>query len=159
MATREIENPFVDIEDYNCFACGPENKIGLKMRFFVDEEAQEVFSKVNPHSDMAGFPGVLHGGIQATLLDEVAFWAIWAQVGKPALTSRMEIELKKPVPMSKELEARARITEVKRKLATVDTWLTVEGQVRARAKVVYFLVDPKKLSGVSSDKVAEIAKE
>lgn len=158
MAIREIENPFVDIEDYNCFACGPENKIGLKMRFFVDEEAQEVFSKVKPHGDLAGFPGVLHGGIQATLLDEVAFWAIWDRVGKPALTSRMEIELKRPVPMATEVEARARITNVKRKLATVETWLAVDGETKTRAKIVYYLADPEQWHGVSSTRIADLAR-
>ena len=157
MAIREIENPFVDIEDYNCFACGPENKIGLKMRFFVDEETGEVFSKLKPRSDLAGFPGVLHGGVQATLLDEVAFWAIWAQVGKPALTSRMEIELKRPVPMFREVEARARVTDVKRKLATVETWLAVDGETKTRARIVYYLADPEQWHDVSNKHIANLA--
>lgn len=159
MAIREIANPFADMEGFNCFACGPENERGIRMKFYVDEEADEVFSRVKPIVEHAGYPGVLHGGIQATLLDEVAFWAIWEKLGKPALTSRMEIEFKKPVEVSSEVEARARVAEVKRKLARVDTWLTVQGQVKARAKIVYFLADPRKWHRVSSDKVAEIATE
>jgi uncharacterized protein (TIGR00369 family) len=157
MAIREIAHPFLDMEGFNCFACCPENKHGLRMKFYADEEVGEVFSRVKPVVEHAGYPGVLHGGIQATLLDEVAFWAIWDKIGKPALTSRMEIEFKRPVSMSSEVEARARVTEVRRKLAIVDTWLTVDAQIKTRARVVYFLADADKWRGVSGNKVAEAA--
>jgi len=150
MTHREIENPFLKMEGYNCFGCGPSNHLGLRMKFFVDAENDEVFSLVTPNKEHCGFPGVLHGGIQATLLDEIAFWAIWEKIGKPALTARMEIELRKPVTMPAEVEVRGRVIETKKRIARVETWLSLEGQVKARAKIVYYLFDPAKLHSIST---------
>jgi uncharacterized protein (TIGR00369 family) len=149
MAIREIANPFTEMEGFNCFACGPNNRQGLRMTFHADEEAGEVFSRVKPVEEHAGYPGVLHGGIQATLLDEVAFWAVWDRVGKPALTSHMEIAFRRPVTMSEEVEARARVTDIKRRRATVETWLLVHGKTKTRATIIYYLADPPEWKDVT----------
>ena len=64
---REIENVFVDFPDNNCFACHPHNHYGLQLKFFADDETGEVFTRVKPKGYFAGFPGILHGGIQCAL--------------------------------------------------------------------------------------------
>lgn len=77
-----------------CFVCGQENRIGLKARFFWDGEkavcdiaAEEVF---------AGYKNILHGGIVATLLDEIMIKALLAE-DILAVTAEITIRLKKPV--------------------------------------------------------------
>ena len=55
---REIENIFLDFPDYGCFACDPRNKLGLRLKFFADDEKEDVFTTFNPETHLEGFPGI-----------------------------------------------------------------------------------------------------
>jgi uncharacterized protein (TIGR00369 family) len=69
---------FVRTGDANCFGCGDANAHGLRLAFRqVGGRAVEANVTVPAH--FAGPPGVVHGGIQATVLDEV--------MGKAAYTA------------------------------------------------------------------------
>ena len=69
---KKIVNPYAKAgrAEYQCFGCSPQNAKGLQMKFQLDGE--EVVSVWNPQKWAEGYMNVLHGGIQATLLDEVA---------------------------------------------------------------------------------------
>ena len=84
-----------------CFVCGLENPIGLKLRFYTDDEGRCIV-RFRPRPEHQGFPGQLHGGIISTLLDEtmgrvLIMDDVWA------LTGRLEIKFRKPVPLDQEL--------------------------------------------------------
>ena len=66
-----------------CFVCGRDNPIGLHMQFFDDGEGM-VMSKVTPADHFEGYPGVLHGGVLATILDE---WLVVRQWSKTIIIS------------------------------------------------------------------------
>ncbi len=71
----KIVNPFIELgrgHDYNCFGCSPFNEIGLQLDFW--EDGDYLVAKWQPRKSLEGWMGVLHGGIQATLLDEIAGW-------------------------------------------------------------------------------------
>jgi hypothetical protein len=51
-----------------CFVCGIENPIGLKLRFYTDDEGRCI-ARFRPKPEHQGYPGHLHGGIISTLLD------------------------------------------------------------------------------------------
>lgn len=55
----------------NCFACGVKNPIGLKLIMYADPETGEVNCDYTVPKIYEGYPGVVHGGIVAALLDEV----------------------------------------------------------------------------------------
>src|SRR6202163_3808010 len=58
-----------DTTDYQlCFACGLRNPYGLHMVFRLDEGS--IVSDFQPHEEHQGFPGIIHGGIVAAVLDE-----------------------------------------------------------------------------------------
>src|SRR5215471_15613051 len=58
-----------DSSDYQgCFACGARNPSGLHLIF--RREGDEIVTEYTPEPVFQGFPGVAHGGIIATLLDE-----------------------------------------------------------------------------------------
>ncbi len=67
----KIGEPIVfDDPDNRCFGCSPSNPRGLQLDFTcVGERAVEVRFCAEPN--LCGATGILHGGIQATLLDEV----------------------------------------------------------------------------------------
>ena len=61
----------------HCFVCGPENQIGLKARFFFD--GHKAHTTVTADERFVGYHGIYHGGLLATLLDEVMIKAILAE--------------------------------------------------------------------------------
>ena len=137
---REVENSFIDFPGNNCFACHPNNTHGLRLRFFANEDTGEVFTKIEPESYFNGFPGILHGGIQCALVDEVAYWAMFDRIKKIGLTNKIDIEYLKPVPMNVELTVTARLKEIKKRRVTVDTKITgSDSELLTRAEVNYFL--------------------
>lgn len=97
---KKIKNPFADSrpEDYNCFGCSPGNIHGLQLHFWEDNG--EVLASWIPDSRFEGWKGIIHGGIQATLIDEVASWYVFVRLGTSGVTSDMSIRYKKPLPVN-----------------------------------------------------------
>lgn len=141
MSTTPLHNPYLGIEGYNCFGCSPTNPYGLHLRFFYDDEADDVYAVATPAPEHCGYPGVLHGGIQATLMDEVGYWAVHQRLHAPAFTTRMEVALIRAVRIPSEIVVRARIVDIRRKMVTVEAQLTVEGEVHASARIRYYQAD------------------
>ena len=59
--------------DHNCFACGDANPIGMHLHIELGEgEARTTW---RAGDDFVGWEDKVHGGLLATLLDEVMAWA------------------------------------------------------------------------------------
>lgn len=143
MARVPLHNPYLGIEGYNCFGCSPANPYGLHLRFLFDEEADEVYAVANPALEHCGYPGVLHGGIQATMMDEVGYWAVHQKLRQPAFTTRLELELLRAVRIPATVEVRAQVIETRRKKVTVHARLLVGDQEHARARITYYQADAR----------------
>jgi len=61
--------------------------------------------------DHQGAPGLAHGGVLTAVLDEVLGSLNWL-IGVPAVTARLEVDFRRPVPVGSELLLDARITGV-----------------------------------------------
>ena len=98
----------------NCLVCGVENAFGLKTKFY-ELENKEIVAFFTPHDKLQSYPGVLHGGISATILDETIGRAIMAHYGQGSFGVTIELKLKyrKPVPLDVELKVVGRITNDK----------------------------------------------
>ena len=143
---REIENIFTDFPDYGCFACDPSNKRGLRMKFFADEDTGEVFTKMNLKKHFAGFPGILHGGIQCALMDEVAFWTMFDKLKKIGLTAKIEIDYQLKVETLKDIEIRGKIKTIKGRRVVVNVNIIDEDKkITVSSKVTYLIPNKKKL--------------
>ena len=92
---RIIRNPFIDLPGYSCFGCSPANESGLRMRF--TEEGDEVLCSWEPDRRFVGYGGILHGGIQATLHDEIASWVVMTKLSTSGFTERLETDFRNPV--------------------------------------------------------------
>ena len=115
-----------------CFVCGIENPIGLKLKFYTDDEGRCV-ARFRPRPEHQGFPGHLHGGIISTLLDET-MGRVLAQRNVWAMTGRLEIRFSKPVPLDQELtivgelsRSRTRAYEAKGEIRLSDGTMLVKG--------------------------------
>lgn len=120
----------------NCFLCGMQNPIGLKLSFYEDGE-HRVYAEFVPGEEHQGYPGVLHGGITCALLDETIGRTlvrddIWA------MTVDLNVRFRKPVPLGQKLTVvgemvrlRSRIMEGRGEIRLVD------GSVAAIAQAKY----------------------
>jgi acyl-coenzyme A thioesterase PaaI-like protein len=126
-------------DDKRCFACGPENPNGLHMVFeYGDGTAR---CTVVPSRDFGGWSTIMHGGVVATLLDEaMAHAAIGA--GVRAVTARIEVRFRKPVPTERTLIAegvvrgrRGRVLEIDGTLSGEDGTLFAESHARFIAEI------------------------
>ena len=65
-----ISPPWLVLPDYQCFGCSPHNPTGLRLRFFdtADGGLETPLAFGRGHES---YPGVVHGGIVATVCDEI----------------------------------------------------------------------------------------
>ena len=96
---KEIKNPF---SDGNCFFCGINNKFGLKLKFYWDEEKKEASAEYLPAKHFTGQGNILHGAIQMGLLDEIMGWTSYTCTEKMAVTSGINIKFLKPTYINRE---------------------------------------------------------
>jgi uncharacterized protein (TIGR00369 family) len=137
----KILNPFTGKEGaefYNCFGCSPDNETGLHMEFWLDGE--ELIAKWKPRKSFEGWAGVLHGGIQAALLDEAAAWLVFAHLKTAGVTARLNVNYTKPVYISKgEIIVRAWLVSKAQRIAQIACTLEDgHGEVCASAEASYF---------------------
>jgi len=95
-----------------CFVCGIENKYGLKSRFYELENG-EIMAVFQPAAEHQGYPGRLHGGLAATILDETIGRSIMAAYSHDiwGVTVDFSMRLRKPVPLDREIRVIGRITK------------------------------------------------
>jgi acyl-coenzyme A thioesterase PaaI-like protein len=114
-----------------CFGCGARNPHGLHIEFEV--EGEEVTGRFLPRTEHQGFPGVAHGGIAAAVLDEAMGWAMYA-AGAWAMTARLEIKYRRPLPLEEPVLVTARVTDKRGKRLEASAELRSEdGHVIAQA--------------------------
>lgn len=104
------------------------------------DEGDHVASTWQPQNNFQGWHNVLHGGIQATLMDEIASWVVFAKIGTTGVTSKMEIKLSKPMLMNRgPVKLTARLREMRRNIAVIDVTLSDgEGTLCAEGIFHYF---------------------
>lgn len=120
--------------DHHCFACGGSNPIGMRLKIEIGDGVAR--SSWVAGDDFVGWSDKVHGGIIATLLDEVMAWAP-SSFDSWAVTAEMTIRYRSPASPGEELLAtgrvvgrRRRIYEVRGEVATADGRLIAEGTGR-----------------------------
>ncbi len=132
-----------------CFVCGRENPVGLHLHFYEDAEKQQVIVPFSLPAHYQGYPGVAHGGILASILDEVSGRAVMIGGGDPFwMTAKLEVRYRKPTPTETPLTAvgwvvrrGSRATEVAGEIRLPD------GTVTAEAKAIVVAIPPETIKG------------
>lgn len=93
-----------------CFVCGLANVFGLKAGFFQLDNG-ELLATFEPLEEHQSYPGRLHGGVAAAILDETIGRAVLGAMGEEVwgVTVDFSMRLKKPVPISGPLRVVGRI--------------------------------------------------
>jgi len=123
----ERAEPAYGFADHHCFACGDTNPIGMGLRIELGE--RRASTTWVPGSDYVGWSDRVHGGLLATVLDEVMAWApssddAWA------VTAAFAVRFHQPVRPGEELRAEGWVESQRRRI------YEVRGEVRSGDRLV-----------------------
>jgi acyl-coenzyme A thioesterase PaaI-like protein len=108
-----------------CFVCGQRNPSGLHAVY--RQEGDRIVTEFTGHEVHEGYPGVVHGGLLATLLDETMgraalFSAAWT------MTGRLEVRYRAPAPTHRQLVVTAWLTRERRHAFEARGEVRIEGE-------------------------------
>jgi acyl-coenzyme A thioesterase PaaI-like protein len=104
---------------HTCFVCGLENPIGLHLHFYETEPGVVETHFLAP-DHYQGYPGVMHGGIVAALIDETSGRAyMGSDPANPRFmfTGKLEVKYRKNVPVGRMLKIVGKVIRSKGKVA------------------------------------------
>jgi acyl-coenzyme A thioesterase PaaI-like protein len=138
-----------DLNEGLCFGCGRNNPIGLKLSFTRDGDTLR--TEFTPDTVHQGWPGVVHGGILASLLDEAMSNAAYAE-GVTCLTASMQTRLKQPTMVKEPLVITAWVTKNRRKVIETKARVCLkDGTVVAESTAKQFVIENEMPRGGSKE--------
>jgi uncharacterized protein (TIGR00369 family) len=124
-----------------CFGCGDLNSKGLRLAFRLEDGA--AVAEFDPEPQHQGYPGLMHGGLVATILDEAMGWAIYGR-GIWAMTARMQVRFRRSVPLDRRLRVSAHVTNERQRLLQARAELRDErGTLLAEGEGAFLRVTPE----------------
>lgn len=122
----------------HCFGCGREHPSGLHLRMTGGgKEVRGSFTVTEQHQ---GASMLAHGGIIAAAVDEGMGYLLWL-LQTSAVTARLEVEFRKPVPVGATLDLHGVLERVAdRRIFTRMTGRLPGGGLAVTARAVYVRV-------------------
>jgi len=136
---------------HSCFVCGESNPIGFKLRFETD--GRIVQTRFVPRPEHVGFRQTVHGGIIATLLDEIMVWACAVQTKRFAFCAELNVRFQNPLRPGETVLATAELVENRR-----GKIFEAKGELRTEAGVVLATATGKYLP-IKNDLAAQMAED
>ena len=145
---KRIINPWAGEPTYHCYGCDPNNEAGLKMEFF--EDGDDIVCHWHPRIEFESWRNTLHGGIQSALIDEIASWVVFRKFQTSGVTSRLEVQYKKPVALNQDhITLRARVVRQRRQVIDIEVELfNAEGELCSQGLCIYFLMPKERARDV-----------
>ena len=123
--------------DGGCFGCSATNPEGLALTF--RRRGDRIHSAYRVPDKFHGAPGIAHGGIVATLLDEVSCAAIAFVADRFVVTGELSIRYERAVPTETPLDLTARIvSDAHPRYAVVEAEVRHGDAVLARSTGKFF---------------------
>lgn len=120
-------------DDQHCFVCGKKNLVGLKIEFHENPENNEVEAEVVFPTHLQGWQDTVHGGLLATVLDEIMIKAA-AAAGIKCVTAEINVKYKKPAFTGKNYLAYGKMLETRGRIVTAESRISdATGQIYAQA--------------------------
>ncbi len=135
--------PLPTLNENNCFGCSADNPHGLQMKFLSN--GQCLLSKITVPEHLCGWSRLVHGGVIATLLDEIMSWTAIFMLKKIILTKSMNIDFLKPAFINNKLTVEGKVIEQKSKReAVISGFLYNEqGKMCAKSQGTFALFTPE----------------
>jgi len=131
--------PTFEFEPHNCFACGTLNEHGLRLELHLGERRS--WTELTLDERFEGWVGIAHGGIVATILDEVMAWSLVAE-DNWGVTARMSIDYRRPIPVGTPVRAEGWIVRARKRIVeTAAHIVNPDGVALATATGTYVAAD------------------
>jgi len=104
-----------------CFLCGMQNPVGLRLAFYEDDGAEQVRAECWVPDHFQGYPGIVHGGVVAAILDEIVGRAVMIGGNDDNMmaTLRLTVRYRRPTPTETPLTAVGWVEQTSEKGARV----------------------------------------
>lgn len=144
---------------HDCFICGLRNVAGVQVAFYevtADDGTPEVLARFVGRAAHQGYPGRMHGGVAAGVLDEVMARCI--TYGEGALdpevwgvTLELATRYHAPTPLGVELHARGRILRERSRVfeASAELYLP-DGSIAVSATGKYMKLPLDEIAGMDA---------
>lgn len=123
-----------------CYFCGTENEKGLGIRYFYEPAADRITGRAKPEEIHCGYPGILHGGLQSALLDDVMYWAVMFRTATSSVTLEITCRFRKTAELGRAFLLQATSGRPEgRKARARGELLNEDGALLAEASGLYLL--------------------
>jgi len=152
--TDELDPKDLQPSSLMCFGCGINNAAGLRIRFYSDGPGKAI-ARVMLDDRHQGYPGIAHGGVVATMLDEIMGRAAMTEDHHRLMfTAKMEVRYRQPVPLYRPLTLRGRVEKDRGRIAqVVGELLLPDGSIGAESTGTLMLVPPDELKRMDTPEV------
>jgi acyl-coenzyme A thioesterase PaaI-like protein len=136
-----------------CLVCGLNNPAGLHSSFFELDNG-ELLALFRPRIEHQGYPGRLHGGLAATILDETIGRAIMIEERGTIWGVSVELttRFRKPIPLDEEVRVVGRVVRNARRLFEgTGEILLADGSVAVEGKGKYLKMAIEKIAELDTD--------
>ncbi|MEA2008074.1 MAG: PaaI family thioesterase [Chloroflexota bacterium] len=139
----------------DCYVCGVDNEHGLHLKFY-ETEAGEVVVNYTVPDRFQGYSGVVHGGVVASLVDEVLGRVHMGSSDDTRFmyTAKLTVKYRKPVPTGKPIKIVGHAKTSKRRVATSTAEIYgPDGELLVEAEALLVDLPPEELAGVNLEEV------
>jgi uncharacterized protein (TIGR00369 family) len=133
--TRSLPKPKKQPNSAQCFGCGVNNSYGLAMAFY-ELGPGHVVCDITVPEHFQGYPGVVHGGVVATMLDEIANRVLLVDDhSRMMMTAKLTTRYRKPVPVGEPLKIEGWLTRDRGRFAVAKGEIRLaDGSLAAEAE-------------------------
>jgi len=136
-ASQTALESLVAAEHSECLMCGPENPLGLKLRFRVQPDGS-VLAMFTCREALRSYPETLHGGVISALLDAAMTNALFA-VGVVGVTAELTVRFLAPVALNRGAVLRACVERDAHPLFYLRAELEQDRKPKARANAKFLV--------------------
>jgi uncharacterized protein (TIGR00369 family) len=136
-----------------CFVCGRENPVGLKLDFYTVKPGL-ARAEITIPAQYEGYPGVVHGGILAAILDETGGRAHMEEPTRFMVTAQLNVRYRKPVPPETPLEVigiagerRGHVSKAHAEIRTLD------GEILTEAELILVDIPEENLAEIDAEEL------
>ncbi len=106
-----------------CYVCGFENPMGLHVKYVRDGD-QGCRADYVARQEHVGWPGLMHGGLLFTLMDEAVAWAL-IYAGLRGVTAKAEVRFRQPVTVGSRLTIAGIVLDRSRHAVPARAWISL----------------------------------
>jgi len=147
-----------DLTTWSCFACGQDHPKGLRLRFTAPSP-ERIRSEFVVSTDHTGLGSVVHGGIVATIFDEIMVWTLYRWRYQPHVTATMTQRFRGVITADTPLVAEAWIAEDRGRRRTIEATIATAAdpdRILANGSGVYVPVPDGALDELTAVQTAEL---